>query len=77
MWISASELSSSAPTLNTPTTVKRLRRGNTPPGVTEASGRMKVSLSPTLTRKRRAVISPMIMPNSPLCRSSSRPWTMC
>ncbi|MNT78457.1 hypothetical protein D3C72_2176980 [compost metagenome] len=52
-------------------------RGVMPPGALLTSGTMRVSLSPTLRRKRRAVISPMTMPDSPGFRSSRSPCTMC
>ncbi|MNE41249.1 hypothetical protein D3C80_1353100 [compost metagenome] len=73
MCIRPSEPSSSAPTLNTPTTFRRCMRGVMPPGALLTSGTIRVSLSPTLRRKRRAVISPMTTPNSPGLRSSRRP----
>ncbi|MNN61943.1 hypothetical protein D3C81_1772060 [compost metagenome] len=52
-------------------------RGVMPPGALLTSGTMRVSLSPTLRRKRLAVISPMTMPDSPGFSSSRSPCTMC
>ena len=73
IWISARLPSSSAPTLNTPTTDRRSMRGVIPPAALLASGTIRVSLSPTFRRKRRALISPITTPNSPALRSSRRP----
>ncbi|MCY1454290.1 hypothetical protein D9M71_713440 [compost metagenome] len=73
MWISAMVPSSSAPTLNTPTTFSRCMRGVMPPGALLTSGTIKVILSPTFKRKRRAVICPITTPNSPGFRASRLP----
>ena len=73
----AREPSSSAPTLNTPTTFKRCNRGVTPPAALLRSGIIRVSLSPRLRRKRRAVTSPTTTPNSPGSRSAKRPCCIC
>ncbi|MNE76819.1 hypothetical protein D3C80_1730800 [compost metagenome] len=52
-------------------------RGVMPPGAELASGTISSRLSPTLTRKRRAVISPITTPDSPAFNASRLPRTMC
>ncbi|MCY1178304.1 hypothetical protein D9M73_186500 [compost metagenome] len=71
------EPSSSAPTLNTPTTFRRCIRGVMPPGALLTAGTIRVSLSPTFNRKRRALISPITTPYSPGSSACKLPWTMC
>ncbi|MCY1403198.1 hypothetical protein D9M71_183680 [compost metagenome] len=56
-----------------PATVKRFMRGNIPAGVTETSGATKVILSPTLTPRLAAALSPIRMPNSPDFRLARLP----
>ena len=76
MCIIARLASNSAPTLKIPTSVKRFKRGTIPATVNEASGKNKVTLSPTLAPNCLARRSPIRILNSPATKSSIRPCTM-